>query len=210
DQGTLNSWSLRLGPVGTGCPTLQLAYAFTMDSDPGWTADGQWDWGEPAGGGGEYGSPDPASGYTGNHVYGYNLGGDYPNDMPEHHLTSAPIDCSESIDTVLRYWRWIGVQDPNDDLASVSVSNDGTNWVTMWTNSGRMQESSWTQHAIDISGVADGHPSVYLRWTMGPTDEAIRFCGWNIDDIEVWGLLRVGTVSRLRFRSQRLRHGKRP
>jgi subtilisin-like proprotein convertase family protein len=189
DQGTLNSWSLRLAPLGEGCPTLQIAYAFALDSDPGWMADGQWSWGQPAGGGGEYGNPDPVSGYTGDHVYGYNLDGDYPNDMPEHHLTAGPIDCSESIETSLRFWRWLGVQGPADDVASVSVSNDGAGWVTVWENAGRIQDPGWTQQTIDISSVADGQPTVYLRWTMGPTDEAIRFCGWNLDDVEVWGLL---------------------
>jgi subtilisin-like proprotein convertase family protein len=189
DQGTLNSWSMRVAPIGTGCPEFQLAYAATMDSDPGWAIDGQWSWGPPTGGGGEFGDPDPTSGYTGSNVYGYNLDGDYPNNMPEYHLTSTAIDCSDSTDTVLRFWRWLGVQGPISDHASVSVSDDGTNWVEMWANPGRVEDAAWTQHTIDISSVADGRPTVFLRWTMGPTDATGRFCGWNIDDIEIWGLL---------------------
>ena len=38
---------------------------------------------------------------------------------------------------------------------------------------------------LDISAIADDQPTVYLRWTMGPTDGGWQYCGWNIDDIEV-------------------------
>jgi hypothetical protein len=37
----------------------------------------------------------------------------------------------------------------------------------------------------DISEYADNQPTVYLRWTMGPTDGGLRFCGWNIDNVRV-------------------------
>jgi len=39
----------------------------------------------------------------------------------------------------------------------------------------------------DISAVADGQPTVYIRWVMGPTDGSVRYCGWNIDDVELLG-----------------------
>ena len=28
-----------------------------------------------------------------------------------------------------------------------------------------------------------------LRWGMGPTDGSITYPGWNIDDVEIWGLV---------------------
>ncbi|MCK4680817.1 T9SS type A sorting domain-containing protein, partial [bacterium] len=37
----------------------------------------------------------------------------------------------------------------------------------------------------DVSGVADGEETVYLRWTMGETDLTAHYCGWNIDDVEI-------------------------
>jgi hypothetical protein len=40
----------------------------------------------------------------------------------------------------------------------------------------------------DISDVADGETTVYLRWVMGPTDEGVTYPGWNIDDIEIWAV----------------------
>ena len=111
-------------------------YEWTLDSDPGWTSDGQWAHGAPTGGGGEYGNADPTSGYTGDNVYGYNLSGDYANGLDETHLTSGPIDCSGLGAVSVRFWRWLGVEQPLYDHAYVRVSNDGTNWVTVWENVG--------------------------------------------------------------------------
>ncbi|MCG6879420.1 MAG: hypothetical protein LJE96_09785, partial [Deltaproteobacteria bacterium] len=43
-----------------------------------------------------------------------------------------------------------------------------------------------TWQELDISSVADNQSTVYLRWTMGPTDDQYQYCGWNIDDVEIW------------------------
>ncbi len=164
-------------------------YEWTLDTDPGWTCDGEWEHGQPTGGGGQYGYPDPTSGHTGVNVYGYNLNGDYPNSMTEEmHLTSGAIDCSDLGAVSLRFWRGLGVESPDYDHAYVRVSNDGADWVTVWENTEEITDNSWTQMELDISAVADGEETVYLRWTMGETDPGWRYCGWNIDDIEIWGL----------------------
>jgi hypothetical protein len=164
-----------------GEPTVQ--YEWTLDSNPGWTTEGEWAFGRPTGGGGQHGGPDPTSGYTGTNVYGYNLYGDYPNNLPERHLTSPAIDCSGLFNVHLKFWRWLGVEQPLYDHAYVRVSNDGANFTTVWENSTWVTDMSWTEMDLDISAVADNQPTVYLRWTMGETDEAYAYCGWNIDDI---------------------------
>jgi hypothetical protein len=51
----------------------QPAYTWSLDTDPGWSTEGDWAFGKPTGDGGEYGGADPTSGYTGDNVYGYNL-----------------------------------------------------------------------------------------------------------------------------------------
>ena len=156
-----------------------------LSVNPRWTTEGQWAWGTPTGGGGQYGGPDPTSGHTGSTVYGYNLGGDYPNGMGESHLTSAPIDCTGRFGVRLSFWRWLGVETPAYDHADVRVSNDGTSWTTVWANDSEVADTSWTQQTYDIAGVADNQPTVYLRWTMGSSDGGWQFCGWNVDDIEL-------------------------
>ena len=168
--------------------TPALAYSFPLDTNPGWTTQGQWAWGQPTGGGGEHGNPDPFSGHTGPNVYGYNLGGDYANNLAERHLTSPAIDCGHLSATTLSFWRWLNVEVSTYDHAYLRVSNDGTNWTTIWENGAEITDSSWTRHTYDISEVADGQSTVYLRWTQGTTDSSWLYSGWNIDDIEIWGL----------------------
>ena len=156
-----------------------------LDADPGWTTEGQWAFGQPTGGGGEYGGPDPTGGHTGSNVYGYNLQGDYDNNMPEYHLTTTAIDCSGLGGVRLSFQRWLGVEQPAYDHAYVRVSNDGNNWTTVWDNGAEITDSSWIYQEFDISAVADDQPEVYLRWTMGTTDSGWCYCGWNIDDIQI-------------------------
>jgi lysyl endopeptidase len=181
DGDTIRPVSLQVG-----VPTL--AYEFPLDTDPGWTTQGLWAYGRPTGAGGQYGGPDPTGGYTGQNVYGYNLSGDYENSLPERHLTSTAIDCSDLSAVSLKFRRWLGVEVSTYDHAYVRVSNDGVNWAPVWQNGSEITDSSWSLQEYDISAVADGQPTVYLRWTMGTTDGSWQYCGWNIDDIEIWGL----------------------
>ena len=53
----------------------------------------------------------------------------------------------------------------------------------------RWRTPSWSNKSeYDISAVADGQSTVYVRWTMGTTDTFVAvLCGWNIDDVEIWG-----------------------
>lgn len=158
-----------------------------MDTNPQWTiSGGSWAWGQPTGGGGASGEPDPTSGYTGTNVYGYNLAGDYANSMPEYTLTTPAFNCSNAQGTVLSFYRILGVESASYDHARLKISTDGSTWNTIWENpSSSMSDSQWTQLTYDISTYADGEPTVYLRWTMGTTDGSVVYCGWNIDDVMI-------------------------
>ncbi|MGD9546357.1 MAG: trypsin-like peptidase domain-containing protein [Candidatus Krumholzibacteriia bacterium] len=166
----------------------ELAYSFPLDTDPGWTMEPGWQFGVPQGGGGAYGGPDPVSGHTGANVLGFNLAGDYPNNLPLTSLRTGAIDCSGLDRVTVKFQRWLGVEQPSYDHAYFSVSNDGVNWTTVWQNTGEVADTEWTPVEYDISAVADGQATVYLAWTMGPTDASWTYCGWNLDDIEIWGL----------------------
>jgi len=169
-----------------GHPTVQ--YEWPLDQDPGWQTEGGWAFGKPLGGGGQVGSPDPTSGHSGDNVYGYNLAGDYSNSMPGYNLTTEPFDCSKLDVVSLRYWRWLGVEGADFDKASISLSTDGQTWTSVWDNTDFVADSAWTEQEIDLSALAARQPSVQLRWTMGPTDKAYQYCGWNIDDIQILGM----------------------
>jgi hypothetical protein len=172
--------------ITAGLPVL--VHSFYMDDDPQWSTAGAWAFGQPTGSGGAYGNPDPIAGYTGNNVYGYNLGGDYPSNLPETHLVSESLDCSGLEGVILRFARWLNVEQPDYDQASLAVSTDGTNFTPLWTNFGEITDNSWTQVEYDISAIADGQETVFIQWTMGTTDGSWNFSGWNIDDVEIWGL----------------------
>ncbi len=172
--------------------TIGIPEAFqtwNFDVNPGWTTEGAWAFGQPTGGGSH--ARDPNSGFTGTNVYGYNLAGDYTNSMPVRNLTTTAIDCTGISGVTLKFMRRLGVEASDD--ASVRVSADGTNWTTVWDNNGvGFNEAGWTAVSYDISAVADNQPTVYIRWTMGPTDVSVTYPGWNIDDVELWGTVAHG------------------
>jgi len=164
---------------------MGVVYEWTMDTNPGWTTQGQWAYGYPTGGGGAWGEPDPTSGYTGQNVYGYNLNGDYANNLPEYHLTTGAINCTGLTNVHLRFWRYLNVEQPAYDHAYVRVSNDGSIWTTVWQNTSEITDIQWQEMELDISAVANNQPAVYLRWTMGTTDGSWVYSGWNIDDVRI-------------------------
>lgn len=166
-------------------------HRFMLDQNPGWTTEAQWAYGRPTGQGGAYGGPDPTAGFTGTNVYGYNLNGDYTNNMPEYHLTTGALNCTRMSQVSLRFQRWLGVERSTYDKATIRVSTNGTNWNTVWQNPDQeTADTAWKAQTIDISAYADNQPTVYIRWSMGPTDTSWTYCGWNIDDIEIWGLVQ--------------------
>jgi len=159
---------------------------FPMDTNPGWSTQGQWSFGVPLGGGSHCG--DPTSGHTGTNVYGYNLSGDYANNMPAYYLTTTALDCSGYENVTLRFWRWLGVQKEEYDQASVEVSRNGINWRPVWYNTGvDLCDGAWIECTYDIAGIADGQSTVYIRWKMGPTNGSVIYPGWNIDDVCLLG-----------------------
>jgi len=181
--------SLILVVIGiTAATNLSAAtiVSFPMDTNPGWSTQGQWAFGVPLGGGS--GCHDPSSGHTGTNVYGYNLAGDYPNSMSVYYLTSTPINCSNYEHVTLKFWRWMGIESSSFDHAQVDVSNDGVNWTAVWVHTGSsFCDGAWLECNYDISSVADDQPTVYIRWTMGPTDGSVTYPGWNIDDVSLLG-----------------------
>ena len=164
-------------------------YDFPFDTDPGWSTLGGWAFGQPTGGGGQsYGNPDPTSGATGPNVYGYELTGDYPNNLTERYLYSTPLDFSGLEGATLEFQRWLNVETSTYDHAKVWISLNGTSQLPVWENGGEITDSSWVDVSYDISSLADGQPNVILGWTMGTTDGSWEYSGWNIDDVRITGI----------------------
>ncbi len=163
-------------------PPIVTIYSRDMSTNPSWTLGTGWGYGDPTGGGS--GNHDPQTGHTGTNVVGYNLYGDYSNNMPERHATTGAINCSGYTGVRLSFWRWLGVESSQYDHAYVRVSNNGTTYTNVWSNpSSSLDDGQWVYQEFDISALADNRPAVYLRWTMGTSDGYLTYCGWNVDDV---------------------------
>ncbi len=183
DGGDSNTATVSI-MVGVPVPVYEF---LVDDTNPGWSVEGQWAFGQPTGGGSH--NLDPTSGYTGQNVYGYNLAGDYPNVLnPARNLTSTAMDLTGYYDVTVSFRRWLGIESASFDHAAFQVSNNGSTWTTIWSHSGAaISENAWSLQEYDISAAADGQATVYLRWVMGTTDTSVTYPGWNLDDIVVKG-----------------------
>jgi hypothetical protein len=166
----------------------QAVYSWPMDEDPNWAVEDAWAFGVPTGGGSH--NLDPTAGFDGPNVYGFNLNGDYVDEMPVYALTTTAMDCTDVTGAELRFQRWLGVESSSYDHATIQGSTDGTTWVTIWDHSGgAISDAAWQAQALDVSDLADGAPTFYVRWLMGPTDTSVTYPGWNLDNVELWGVI---------------------
>ena len=180
----------RAAVLTVGAPEAQ--YQWPLDSDPRWRiSGGQWAFGQPTGqGGGAHGHPDPTGGATGANVYGVNLNGDYSTTQGGPYcLTLGPVDLTGVTHVSLRFQRWLNTdQSPYVD-ASIDVSNNGVNWTQVWTNlTSEIADNSWSPQECDLSAIADNQATVYVRWRYSVGSGAYAYSGWNIDDVEIWGV----------------------
>jgi hypothetical protein len=112
----------------------EAVHVVNMDTNPGWSMTGEWQFGGPQGLGGDaHGFPDPSSGATGVTVCGVNLAGDYST-VPggPYYLTTRAFDCSNLAQVSLKFQRWLNTDYPPYASATVEVSNDGTSWASVW------------------------------------------------------------------------------
>jgi len=172
----------------------QAFVVYDFNDNPGWSMEGQWQFGRPQGlGGAAHGHPDPNSGYTGDNVYGVNLSGDYTlTDEGPQYLTTGPIDCSEYSHINLQFARWLNSNEADFVRVFIEVSTDGENWQMVWEHTdteAAIMDDSWQVVRYPLVSAANYQSDVYIRWgyhILG--DEALRFSGWNIDDVQVMGL----------------------
>jgi hypothetical protein len=163
-----------------------------LDEDPGWDRECEWTFGQPTGqGGADWGWPDPNSGATGVNVFGVNLEGDYDfHPSGPCCLTTPPLDFTGVTDVTLRFERWLNIDAMIQAEAWIEVTNDGVTWYEFWRNGMWLYtDSQWRAWEYDISDIADDQPAVQVRWGYDIHPMVSRMSGWNVDDIEFWGIL---------------------
>ena len=163
---------------------------FDLSTDPGWSCEGQWQFGKPMGqGGAMFGNPDPLGGFTGTNVFGVNLNGDYATVVGgPYYLTVGPLDFTNYRDVSVQFRRWL-----NSDLepyvrVAVEVSTNGTAWSAVWSN-GQLgcYENAWNLVEYSLPA-ADRASRVFVRWSYQTGPEAFAASGWNLDDIVFMGI----------------------
>ena len=214
DEGTVVSYYFTLDAEGVGssrAPRGGEISPFTLyvgglseiycedfeDSDGGYTHDlisgrdeegaDDWMWGAPLGLGG-----DPDFAYSGNKVWGNDLGGgqyngEYQNDK-HNRLSSIAIDVGDEDRLVLQYRRWLNVEDGYYDRANILA-----NGAQVWTNHSTTEsvgtehhrDDQWMLHSVPIE--ADGSGFLTVSWEV-LTDRGLTMGGWTIDDVCVYAL----------------------
>jgi len=146
-----------------------------------------WQWGTPIGMG-----RDPDFAFSGEHVWGNDLGGgqyngEYQNDK-HNRLQSSLIDVFGQTELVLKYRRWLNVEDGFYDQANILA-----NGTVVWTNHATSQsngdehhqDDQWIEHVVPIS-LAKGE-DLTLGWEIS-SDRGLSMGGWNIDDVCIYGV----------------------
>ena len=116
----------------------------------------------------------------------YTYDGNYPYMSTTYWATSPDIACNGCAGTwELSFMRRLGIESSSWDHVYVQVKNAQGNWVQIWTNTGTINEGSWTSQTYDISNHVAGNPNFAVRFGLGTTDYSVHFTGWNIDDVRI-------------------------
>jgi hypothetical protein len=156
-------------------------YSASMDANPGWTLDGQWQYGTP-----NYNSNSggPTAGFTGSQIIAYNLNGNYANSLSTQYATTPAINTSGSTSLTLRFRRWLKLR--SSDTASIQVSANGSSWIEIWSTKQSVSDSSWQSVQYTLPASVVGSSTLRLRWGLASNFIQSEI-GWNIDDVELLG-----------------------
>jgi hypothetical protein len=167
----------QLGQFTVAVPSA--IYFASMEVDPGWTLEPQWQYGAPA-----YGGSGPTGGFTGTRIIGYNLSGNYADRLAAKYATTPPINTTGSSSLTLRFQRWLRLM--SGDTATIQASTDGTSWVDVWSASGSVSDNGWREVQYPLPAGIAGSATVRIRWSMA-SNPARSDIGWNLDDVELLG-----------------------
>ncbi|MES2981164.1 MAG: InlB B-repeat-containing protein [Verrucomicrobiota bacterium] len=146
-----------------------------LDTDPGFTTTGLFEFGAPSG------VNKPTAAKTGTNIYDTDLDGTC---FTSSNLTSTPINCSDHTAVNLEFWACAYMV--NTWTFKFEVSNDNTNWTQLFSQAGSTN-TAWVKYTYNISAIADGKPTVYIRWSMTGSGSQYSGSGLGIDDISVTG-----------------------
>lgn len=173
-----STFEARVSTHAPDCPAI----SDSLDTNPGWTIQNTdasgWAFGVPYSGA----VSGPTAAHSGARVYGTNLTGAYGN-LADYRLVTTSFDLTGLRHAELRFWRWLS-NEAGYDIASVDVSTNGTDFTNVWSGFGR--DTSWELYRLDVSSLADGQPTVYVRFRL-QSDGSTTKAGFYIDDVSICG-----------------------
>lgn len=138
---------------------------------------------------------DPRAAFSGTKVWGTDLepgsawDGNYAANATSV-LQSPPIRTSGYPRLTLRYRRWLTVEDGLYDTAQI-LANGAEVWRNPIGNgSDHVLDSSWVEHSVTMPAAETS-----VVWFLLSSDIELEFGGWTIDDVRVYGLSCVSTLS---------------
>jgi lysyl endopeptidase len=161
-----------------------------------WYLTGEYEIGEPKGLGGSSGNPDPDQAFSQSNVLGLDLTGlgQFPGDyeqsigLYEEYAQSPAINCINYENVVLSFMRYLGSESNRYDQLIIEAETEDSSMI-IWENpQSNLSETEWSKQVYDISKIADGN-KIIIRYKTTSTDETNHFCGWNIDDFTVSGII---------------------
>jgi hypothetical protein len=180
------------GPLGQFNVAVPVSvYSANFNVNPGWTLQPDWQYGVP-----NYSSGGPTTGFTGTSIIGYNLSGDYPNNLSVRYATTPVINAAGSSSLTLQFRRWLGVR--NLDSATIEASTNGVNWVSVWSSAGaNLNDNAWQLVQYPLPPSVVGSATLRLRWALSSGGNGNRpaAIGWNLDDVEILGGGSIDTAS---------------
>ncbi len=145
-----------------------------------------WRWATPNT---HMGQCDPMKAASGSKVIGNDLNETDPNNQWDglyqnsttNYIDSPAIDCTGQKGVELVFKRWLGSEKSLYDKARVLV-----NGTEVWRNPHDVDQwdQMWMPFVVDISKIADGNPSVKVRFEMS-ADPGFRLGGWTVDDFKI-------------------------
>ncbi len=164
------------GNFTIGAPSNDILVT-NLDTDPGFTTSGDFEYGVPGAGNGASAS------YTGTKMYDTELNA---TSYDTSSLTTYALDCSNHTNIILDFWAYILIYD--NYTAVFEISTDNATWIDLETlGVGSQIDQPWTNYTYDITEYAAGEPTVYIRWSMLGSGTQYLGGGLSIDDISITG-----------------------
>jgi len=165
----------------TALAVLPQGWTYDFEGTNSWTLGSNWFLGKDTTSSRPTTSTVPSGNYT---LYSHD--GDYGYMTSTFWATSPVMNCAScSGNWNLEYMKQLGVESSTWDHAYASVKNTQGNWVNVWSNSGTINDGTFSKQTIDISTYVANNANFQVRFGIGTADSSVHYSGWNIDDVSV-------------------------